>query len=325
MEKISMQSTLSSLLSDQRIACIAKDAIRGMDLAKDPKWNKTLEEIKKEDFACDLQEGFTRLFSAFDGGNAFFPLYTEDEVKQHGDGQNAHLVFFASADKGAKDRPFILLVPGGGFVNVWNLTEGWPVAAAFNRLGYHVFILTYRVGGNVPPVNREMDDFARALEVIGRNAEGLGVNAGRYITCGFSAGGYLVCLWNTPLHGFKAYGLPAPGGCIPIYPLTSWKLGREEPDYIDFSVQAIGKDADIATYEVPDNASLFPPTYIAVSENDELVDPDNSRLLISALKAQGIPCFLDIREGGWHGFADGEGMNQAGWTGRAVAWLEKQK
>ena len=90
-------------------------------------------------------------------------------------------------------------------------------------------------------------------------------------------------------------------------------------------MQAIGKDADIATYEVPDNASLFPPTYIAVSENDELVDPDNSRLLISALKAQEIPCFLDIREGGWHGFADGEGMNQAGWPGRAVAWLKKQK
>ena len=26
----------------------------------------------------------------------------------------------------ADERPFILLVPGGGFVNVWNLTEGWP-------------------------------------------------------------------------------------------------------------------------------------------------------------------------------------------------------
>ena len=57
------------------------------------------------------------------------------------------MVWLPSDAPEADERPFILLVPGGGFVNVWNLTEGWPVAAQFNSEGYHVFILTYQVDG----------------------------------------------------------------------------------------------------------------------------------------------------------------------------------
>ena len=126
-----------------------------------------------------------------------------------------------------------------------------------------------------------------------------------------------------PFHKLSFRTLPE--GCIPVYPLTSWKLGQDDPEFVDFSVSAVGKDTDIASYEVPDNAALFPPTYIPVSEGDTLVDPENSKMLIAALDRLNIPCFLDIREGGWHGFADGEGMNQAGWTERAIRWLESRK
>ena len=60
--------------------------------------------------------------------------------------RGVNFVYFPSDDPTAKERPFILLVPGGGFVSVWNLTEGWPTAQHFNERGYNVFILTYQIG-----------------------------------------------------------------------------------------------------------------------------------------------------------------------------------
>ena len=110
---------------------------------------------------------------------------------------------------GADARPYLLLVPGGGFVNVWNLTEGWPIAEQFNRLGYHVMILTYQVEASEKLLEKNMEDFARALRLIRENEARFRVRADSYITCGFSAGGYLVCLWNTRM-GYRAFGLPQP-------------------------------------------------------------------------------------------------------------------
>ena len=55
-----MPKTLCEMLSDPRIAPIAPDAIRNWDLSSEPFWNKTLDEIKAQYFASDLQKGFDR-------------------------------------------------------------------------------------------------------------------------------------------------------------------------------------------------------------------------------------------------------------------------
>lgn len=56
----------------------------------------------------------------------------------------------------------------------------------------------------------------------------------RYITNGYSAGGYLICLWSTRQYGCHAFGIPRPAAMVPIYPFTSWKLkvgdGNFNPD-----------------------------------------------------------------------------------------------
>ena len=88
--------------------------------------------------------------------------------------------------------------------------EGWPIAAQFNELGYHTAVLTYQVEGTERLLEKDMEDFARALRLIRDRREIFHADADRYITCGFSAGGYLVCLWNTgmgyPAHGFSGCG-----------------------------------------------------------------------------------------------------------------------
>ncbi|MBO4367964.1 MAG: hypothetical protein J5859_04550 [Clostridia bacterium] len=193
---------LCDILSDPRISRIAPQAIRNMDLSKDPLWNKSLKTLREEHFGGGLQAGFDRLFRAAESGKWYYPLYSPEECASDPDKEGTNLVYFPSEDPAASQRPYILLVPGGGFVNVWNISEGWPVAAQFNELGYHVCILTYQVAAKDRILDREMEDFARALSLIRAHEKEFSLRWDRYCTCGFSAGGYLVCLWNVPEKGY---------------------------------------------------------------------------------------------------------------------------
>ena len=318
--------TLGALLSDPRIAPIASDAIRRRDLKAEPLWNMTLPELKAEHFfSGGISRGLERLYRAAETGSWYYPLYSGAECAQDPARKGTNVVWFPSDDPGAAGRPFIFLVPGGGFVNVWNLTEGWPIAEQFNRLGYHAFILTYRVEGKEKLLEKNMEDFARALSLIRENAARFGLKDGRYITCGFSAGGYLVCLWNTGM-GYPAYGFQRPQAVFPIYPVTSLRerirYGSSDPEE---AIRLYGRplaQAVLTDFEIPDHAEGFPPCAIFLAAGDELVDPENSRLLAGALDRLKIPYRLEIGPDGGHGFADGEGMCMAGWTERAVRWYE---
>ena len=318
--------TLGALLSVPRIAPIAGDAIRNRDLSQEPLWSKTLAALREEHFfSGDLARGIARLYRAADAGEWYFPLYTERECAEDPARRGVNVVFLPSDDPAAAARPFLFLVPGGGFVNVWNLTEGWPIAEQFNRLGYHAFILTYQVEAEARLLEKNMEDFARAFRLIRDNKARFHLGENGYITCGFSAGGYLACLWNTKM-GYPAFGLPKPEATFPVYPVTSLKeeirYGESDPAS-DLRLYGCSlREAAQTDYEIPDHVAGFPPCAIFLAAEDELVDPENSRLLAKALEAARIPCRLEIGPTGGHGFADGSGMCMAGWTERAVRWYE---
>ena len=323
-----LDRTLGSILEDPLIADIAPDAISKWDLSKEEYYHWTLREIADKMGWRTLERGFTRLFKAAAGGAYYYKLYTEEERKSDPAKENVNLVWFPSDQAEADRRPFILLVPGGGFVNVWNLTEGWPVAQCFNELGYHVLILTYRVKVEATAV-RAMEDMARAMELIrGRKAQ-FRVNPDSYITCGFSAGGYIVCLWNTE-KGYRAFNLPKPQACFPVYPVTSYRLmdaeawgeGENKDEFARSGVGRSMEEARNSCFEIPEHVEGFPPTAIFVAAGDELVDPAHSRNLAASLIKAGFPCSLEIGPEGGHGFADGTGMCMEGWPERAIRWYE---
>ena len=325
--------TLREILSDPLIAKIAPDAIRNMDLSKEPMWEKSLFQLREEHFGGNLAAGFEALFRQARTGDWYYPLYSQAECLEDPNRSGANLVWLPSDADGASSRPFLLLVPGGGFVNVWNLTEGWPIAARFNRLGYNVFILTYQVSGGNRLLDREMGDFARALRLIRDRAEHFAVDPSRYLTCGFSAGGYLVCLWNVREKGYAFHGLPKPKACFPVYPLTSWKQYIEdrqksgdsswENEYADGAFFGCDlRTAAESPFEIPDHAEGFPPCAFFLTETDGLVNPEHSRRLARALTRLGIPCRMEIGASGGHGFADGSDMCMDGWIERAIQWYE---
>ncbi len=322
--------TLGSLLEDPKIAAIAPDAISKWDLSAAEFYDWTLQEIADRMGWRNLERGFTRLFEAA-GGEYYFSLYSQEECKAAPEKKNANIIHFPCADPSADERPFVFLVPGGGFVNVWNMTEGWPIAQLFNAQGYHVFVLTYRVGVEGAAV-KAMEDIARAMEIIRSRREAFRVDPDKYITCGFSAGGYVVCLWNTE-KGYSAFELPKPRACFPIYPVTSYRLmdagewdeGEDKDEFARSGVGCTMQEACSSCFEIPLHTEGFPPTAIFAAAEDELVDPEHSRSLARSLEAGGVPCYLEIGPTGGHGFADGEGMCMEGWHIRALEWYDKIK
>ena len=324
------RKTLGELLSDPRIAKIAPDAIRNRDLSKEEVWNKTPAQLRDEHFFFgDVGRGFRRLLDAADTGDWYYPLYSDAECAEDEARRNVNMVWLPSDAPEADERPFILLVPGGGFVNVWNLTEGWPVAAQFNSEGYHVFILTYQVDGEERLLEKDLQDMARALRLIREQEKHFHVQADRYITCGFSAGAMLICLWNTDM-GYPLYHLPKPQASFPIYPFVSLKTAAagfnpeedtEEDAREDIRLYGCPfTEAMNTAYDSPEHAEGFPPCAVFVAAEDELAE--HSRVLARALEKLHIPCRLEVGPEGGHGFADGTGTCMDGWTGRAIRWYE---
>lgn len=321
--------TLKELLENPLISDIAPDAISKRDLSKDEFYTWTLQEIAEKMGMRTLEKGFGALFENAKRGNYYYKLYSEAECARHPEKSNTNLVYFPSNSKEADNNPFVLLIPGGGFVNVWNLTEGWPVAKIYNELKYHVFILTYQICVEGSAV-RAMDDIARAMQIIRDKKDEFKVNPDKYITCGFSAGGYITCLWNTE-RGYRAFGLPKPLACFPVYPITSYKLVKVEnwsvgEDKDEFAHSSVGVDMEEACrscFEIPEHAEGFPMTALFLAAEDDLVPPEHSKLLAKALENLNIPCRLEIGPTGGHGFADGVGMCMEGWPQRAISWFEE--
>jgi len=174
-----------------------------------------------------------------------------------------------------------------------------------------------------------MVDMARALQLIREKENHFHVQADRYITCGFSAGGMLICIWNTEM-GYPAFRLPKPQASFPVYPFVSLTLAAAEFDPEEDTEEDEREDIRLygcpfpeameKAYNSPEHAEGFPPCAIFVLAGDELLG--HSKLLAEKLEKLQIPCRLEIGPEGGHGFADGTGTCIAGWTERAVRWYE---
>lgn len=313
------KKTYKEMIENPAIKDIAPFAISNWDLTKEDFYNWTMQEIADKMGWKTIGSSIERLTTVASRGDYYFSLYKEE---------NANLVFMPSDDEKANEKPFIFIIPGGGFVNVWNLTEGWPIAKRFNELGYHVAILTYRVGIDACAV-AAMEDIANAMKIIKAHKDEFHVNPDSYITCGFSSGGYIACLWNTEV-GYSAFGINKPCGCIPVYPVTSYRLmdaeewdeGEDKDAFARMGTGVGMEESCNSCFEVPEHVEGFPKTAIFHAAEDETVDPEHSKCLAKSLENVGIPCRLEIGPTGGHGFGDGVGMCMEGWPDRAVKWFD---
>lgn len=226
----------------------------------------------------------------------------------------------------------ILAIPGGGyfFVSVGN--EGVDVARRFNRMGYAVYVLTYRLPGEgwADRADVPLQDARRAVRLMKSRAKLDGFDAGRIAVLGFSAGGHLAATLATD----GSADVPAdaidrlsarPQAVGLIYPVITMGEKTNAPSRL----LLLGRDPSSALVErrsAERNVGAdTPPLFLFHSVDDTTVPVENSQMMFEAMRAAKRPVEMHLVQEGGHGYGTGfAGTPSALWPELFDAWLSRQ-
>lgn len=222
-----------------------------------------------------------------------------------------------------KSHPVAIICPGGGYRRVCSFIEGQPFARKLNSMGYHAVVVYYRVR-DLARFPAPQDDLARAVREVFENAQKWNLDTRCYSLWGSSAGGHLAASFGTESMGFAKYGLPRPGTLILTYPVVT--MGRKtHPGSRNFLLGPSPSGELIRQTSVEQQVTAnYPPTFLWWGSADGTVDPDNSRMLLAALREKGVPCAHREYPGVDHGVGIGKGLKCEGWFEEAVAFWKSQ-
>jgi acetyl esterase/lipase len=220
------------------------------------------------------------------GKTVFYRFDSDAQAQQQPAKGNTGLFFF----RGRPGAPFAVIAPGGGFAYVASVHEGFPFAAAISSRGYNAFVLRYRAGhgGRVAT-----EDMAAAISYILRNAASLGVGTDGYSLWGSSAGARMAAAIGS--HGVAAYG----------------------------GDDTHGPSAVVMAYTGhSDYASVEPPTFVVVGEEDGIAPPAVMERRVRALRRAGSEVEYHEYKRLGHGFGLGTGTTAEGWVLEALRFWE---
>ena len=225
-----------------------------------------------------------------------------------------------------KNRPAVLVCPGGGYVYC-SPREAEPVALSYAARGFHAFVLRYSVSKDAAGFT-PLEEVDWAIGYIREHAAQWHIDPEKIAVCGFSAGGHLalasgVLAKNRPnamILGYPATSAPnIPGGDFLLKILE----GRDDVTDAD------AEKCDLIQKVTADT----PPMFLAATAEDFLT-AFCSLPLVNAYTRLGKPCEVHIFQYGPHGYslanevtADGsQAMLEpafAQWQELSVQWLHK--
>ena len=226
-------------------------------------------------------------------------------------------VFFPAKGEGAK--PMVVVLPGGGYLQLgWN-KEGTEIADWLNTLGFSAAVLLYRA-----PNQRDaaLCDVQRTIGILRRDAKKYGIDPKRIGVIGFSAGANLTVRastnWRKRLYervddadDFSC----RPDFQLPIYPWDLRHRGKDNSPWRDW----VGMDL---RDEYPVDSET-PPAFIAQSM-DDFCEPETATAYDFHLKRAGVDSTLRLYTSGGHGY----GLRRLhaptdAWPLEAASWLSR--
>jgi acetyl esterase/lipase len=239
------------------------------------------------------------------------------------------LTVYQPAPGTASGAAFVVL-PGGSYLNR-AAHEGEPVARWLASHGVTAFVARYRVAPYRHPA--PLTDARRAIRFVRAHAAQWKLDPTRIGILGFSAGGHLASTAATLFaDGDPAAADPVervssrPDVAILIYPVITFTgdvvhtfsrgnlLG---PDATPEQMAALSSERNVTP--------ASSPMFLVHSTGDTGVPPENSQLLVEALRRQGVPVEFHLYEGGRHGFGMGTRDGPIGtWPMLAARWLERR-
>jgi len=228
----------------------------------------------------------------------------------------------------------VVVLPGGAYAYLVGNLEGRQVADWFTALGFHAFVLQYRLSsqGYILPV--PLLDARRALQLVRAHAQEYRIQPNRIVVIGFSAGGHLAALSAT---------LPVPGDPEATDPIDRVS---SRPDYLVLGypwIGAVSTDTSHLSYckmfNLMDRCDALrakyspdlqvtkdtPPTFWYHTADDQTVPVDQGLRFFEALLKAGVPAEAHVFRHGPHGSGTGNGdpaLDQ--WPNLLENWLRAQ-
>lgn len=268
-----------------------------------------------------MAAGMNHLSKLCSERNCFYNVWSDEEIAVDKTKAEAKLIAFPLPKK----SKFVLICPGGAYISVASIVEGFPVAKRLNELGYAAFVLKYRCGKHALAPN-PIDDLAAALRFVMASAEQFNIDPEQYTVMGFSAGGHLAASFGTESLGYAHYLLPKPASMVLAYPVVT--MG--DKTHADSRKNLLGaknthNSSLIKKWSVEQQLTEnYPPTFVWQCDHDNSVPVENSTMLTEQLRAKGVNVHYETFPSSAHGWGSADGTLAEGWIERAVDFMKEQ-
>ena len=226
-------------------------------------------------------------------------VYTENPNAQYFDPPDfrPNMVYFP-AKQGVAPKGAVLLAAGGAFM-VRSANDGRPVAEAFNALGYHSFVVNYRLR----PYSMQEGalDLGRAVRYVRKHADDYGIDGKSIAVIGFSAGGIL---WGEML--LNVDGAVNGTAIDPNYVPDDLDKVPADASAVGMIYSFYGRLSVASTDVEKFKNSDLPPAFFAYGTRDPFVGEFEE--CIQALRQAGVPAEDHVLQGWPHGFGAGDGQ-----------------
>lgn len=236
--------------------------------------------------------------------------------------------------KDGKKHGAVLVFPGGGYTHR-SEKEGEPVAIYMNSLGFHAFVLNYRVIPYHPYMG--CIDGKRAVKYLRAKAEELGIIPDCIGVIGFSAGAGNACLVTETFDKIEYDSTDSidafsarPDFCIFGYGALSLKLEFLNPSDVEIFESIVPEEARADYLKAHSCDELvrdgMPPIFVWHTADDTRVGAGASIEFVRRLQEKGNTYEFHIFPSGGHGMAVTEAAKMEGicqWMGLAEDWLRR--
>lgn len=210
-------------------------------------------------------------------------------------GDTAYVKVFLPEEKRATGRA-VVICPGGGYESLSMGHEGTDWAPFFNDQGIAAIVLHYRMPAGNPKV--PVSDAEEALRLVRANAEAWHIDKDNVGVMGFSAGGHLASTVAT-LSKDEA----KPNFQVLFYPVITMLDGYCHQGSRKNLLGERPRKKDEQKYCTDLQVTrLTPRAFIALSDDDHVVQPMNGVNYYAELYRHDVPASLHVYPGGGHGY-----------------------
>lgn len=226
----------------------------------------------------------------------------------------------------------VLVISGGGYAHIEAGKESAPVAAWLAAHGISAYELVYRLPGEGGGLAAPFQDAQRAMRLLRSHAGAWGIDPRRIGVMGFSAGAHLAGM-TAAMPAMQRYApvdasdsvSARPDFAVLLYPVLTMQspfdgtharkvLLGAAPSQLQRDAQSVERQVDAG----------MAPTFLAQALDDPIAAPDNSLLMLAALRQAGVPAALHLFQRGGHGWGLGKaGSEAAAWPQLLLDWLRQ--